>query len=45
MNKTLIATLLLSTFAVLSLSACSDRGHEDAADGRHSTGSRRRSWA
>ena len=35
MNKTLIATLLLSTFAVLSLSACSDRGHEDAADGRH----------
>jgi hypothetical protein len=35
MNKTLIATLLLSTFAVLSLSACSDHGHEDAADGRH----------
>jgi hypothetical protein len=39
MNKTLIATLLLSTFAVLSLSACSDHGHEGCRRRPPSTGS------
>ena len=35
MNTPLIATLLVSTFAVLSLSACSEHGHEHVSDGSH----------